>query len=105
MVTHDSKSDLPLSSAKKNLLQKESQSKNESNMDPPKCAKKDDMLLCCSGLKTQLDHSAYDKFVAKFGLQKSKIVDKNITHLVVDVNSNNCADRTLKFLQVRSDPI
>ena len=41
----------------------------------------------------------YKNFIKKFGLKEKNAIDKNVTHLVVSVNPQNCADRTLKFLQ------
>ena len=60
---------------------------------------RDEMVLVCSGLKTTSDRSMYKNFIKKFGLREKNAIDKNVTHLVVSVNPQNCADRTLKFLQ------
>ena len=60
---------------------------------------RDEMVLVCSGLKTDSDRKLFQKFIAKFGLRQKNTIDNNVSHLVVNVNSENCADRTLKFLQ------
>jgi hypothetical protein len=60
---------------------------------------RDEMVLVCSGLKTTRDRLMYKNFIKKFGLKEKNAIDKNVTHLVVSVNPQNCADRTLKFLQ------
>ena len=60
---------------------------------------RDEMVLVCSGLKTANDRLMYKNFIKKFGLKEKNAIDKNVTHLVVSVNPQNCADRTLKFLQ------
>ena len=57
------------------------------------------MVLVCSGLKTNRDRIMYKNFIKKFDLKEKNAIDKNVTHLVVSVNPQNCADRTLKFLQ------
>ena len=60
---------------------------------------RDEMVLVCSGLKTNRDRIMYKNFIKKFDLKEKNAIDKNVTHLVVSVNPQNCADRTLKFLQ------
>merc|ERR1719273_841418 len=60
---------------------------------------RDEMVVVCSGLKTTRDRLMYKNFIKKFGLKEKNAIDKNVTHLVVSVNPQNCADRTLKFLQ------
>ena len=60
---------------------------------------RDEMVLVCSGLKTNSDRIMYKNFIKKFDLREKSAIDKNVTHLVVSVNPQNCADRTLKFLQ------
>ena len=66
------------SPAKKNWRQRQAPAKNESNVDSSTIfripnTESEDMLLCCSGLKTQLDRSEYDKLIAKFGLRQKKV--------------------------------
>lgn len=59
---------------------------------------KENMVLVCSGLSTG-DRKTFDDFIQKFGIRQKPCVDNQVTHLVANVNVQNCADRTLKFLQ------
>lgn len=56
------------------------------------------MVLVCSGLK-QDDRDLYDDLIDKFNLKQKFSMDSQVSHLIANVDSSNCADRTLKFLQ------
>ena len=56
------------------------------------------MTICCTGL-TKADKNALDILVQKFDLKQKSVLDEHVTHLVAKVNENNCADRTLKYLE------
>ena len=52
-----------------------------------------------TGLNRQKRES-FGRFLSSFKIATSKVLDDGVTHVVVDVTSDNCAVRTLKYIQV-----
>lgn len=44
---------------------------------------------------------SFSRFLSTFKIATSKVLDDGVTHVVVDATSDNCAVRTLKYIQVR----
>ena len=42
----------------------------------------------------------FSMFLKKFNILTSKSLNDDVTHVVIDVTSDNCAIRTLKYIQV-----
>ncbi len=60
----------------------------------------DSCVVVSTGLN-RTKRAEMSKFLKQFGISTSNVLDENVTHVVVDVMRENCAVRTLKYIQVR----
>jgi hypothetical protein len=61
----------------------------------------DSCVVVSTGLN-RTKRAEMSKFLKHFGISTSNVLDENVTHVVVDVMRENCAVRTLKYIQVRN---